>query len=75
MEPLRPLVDSIVMDLQPKQFTQEEKRALLHLLNQEVRFDGKSHYLLYALHLYCLGLFRALQTGDMAEIKWIDYEW
>lgn len=75
MEPLRPLVDSAVLDLQPEKLEREEKLVLVNLLNREVRYDGKKQYLLYAIRLYCSGLFRALQSGDMAEIKWIDYEW
>ena len=75
MEPLRPLVDSTVWDLQPEKLEREEKLILVDLLNQEVQYDGKRQYLLYAIRLYCGGLFRALQSGDIAEIKWIDYEW
>lgn len=75
MEPLRPLVDAAVLDLRPEKLEREEKLVLVNLLNQEVQYDGKRQYLLYAIRLYCGGLFRALQSGDMAEIKWIDYEW
>ena len=74
MEPLRPLVDSAVVDMQPKKLEQEEKMLLVNLLNRQVRYDGKQQYLLYAIRLYCGGLFRALQSGDIAEIKWIEYE-
>ena len=75
MEPLRPLVDSVVVDAAPTCFEKEEKIALLQLLNREVQVDGKKQYLLYALHLYCTSLFRALQGGDVSEITWVDYEW
>ena len=75
MEPLRPLVDTTVLDLKPEKLERVEKLALINLLNQEVQYDGKRQYLLYAIRLYCGGLFRALQSGDMSEIKWIDYEW
>ena len=75
MEPLRPLVDSVVVDTAPDRFEKEEKIALLQLLNREVRVDGKRQYLLYALHLYCASLFRALQGGDVSEITWVEYEW
>lgn len=75
MEPLRPLVDSVVVDTAPTCFEKEEKLALLQLLNREVQVDGKKQYLLYALHLYCNSLFRALQGGDVSEITWVDYEW
>lgn len=75
MEPLRPLVDSTVLDLHPERLERAEKLVLVNLLNREVLYDGKRQYLLYAMRLYCGGLFRALQSGDMSEIKWIDYEW
>lgn len=75
MEPLRPLVDGVVVDAAPTCFEKEEKIALLQLLNREVQVDGKKQYLLYALHLYCTSLFRALQGGDVSEITWVDYEW
>lgn len=74
MEPLRPLVDSAVMDMQPEKLEREEKMMLVSLLNRQVVYDGKQQYLLYAIRLYCGGLFRALQSGDIAEIKWIEYE-
>lgn len=74
MEPLRPLVDSAVMDMQPENLEREEKMMLVNLLNRQVAYDGKQQYLLYAIRLYCGGLFRALQSGDIAEIKWIEYE-
>lgn len=73
IEPLRPLVDEIVVDLCPEQFEKEEKLVLLRMFQMEVQYDGKKQNLLHALHLYCSGLFRALQSGDVAEIRWIDY--
>lgn len=75
VEPLRPLVDGTVLELCPKELGREEKFALVRLLNREVQYDGKRQYLLYAIRLYCAGLFRALESGDVAEIKWIEYEW
>lgn len=75
IEPLRPLVDGTVLELSPQQFGREEKLALIRLLNLPVQFDGKQQYLLYALRLYCAGLFRALESGDISEIRWVHYEW
>lgn len=74
MEPLRPLVDNAVMDMKPQTFDKEEKRALVRLLNAEVTLDGRRHVLLYALRLYCAGIFRALHSGDIGEIRMIEYE-
>lgn len=74
MEPLRPMVDQRVMQLERKKFEHEEKMQLVSLLNEEVQFGGKTHYLSYALRLYCQGLFSALQSGNPEDIRMIQYE-
>lgn len=74
MEPLRPMIDQAVKQMSPVAFEKEEKYALVRLLNTEVKLDGKKHVLLYALRLYCASIFRALQSGDVGEIRLIDYE-
>lgn len=74
MEPLRPLIDYAVKGMNPQVFEKEEKYTLVRLLNTEVTFDGKRHVLLYALRLYCASVFRALQSGDVGEIRMIEYE-
>ena len=74
MEPLRPMVDQRVMQLELKKFEHEEKMQLVSLLNEEVQFGGKTHYLSYALRLYCQGLFSALQSGNPEDIRMIQYE-
>ena len=74
LEPLRPLIDNAVMDMNPQVFEKEEKHALVRLLHADVTFDGKRHVLLYALRLYCAGIFRALQSGELDELKMIEYE-
>lgn len=74
MEPLRPLVDQAVVEMRPEIFEKEEKHTLVRLLNAEVMLDGKHHVLLYALRLYCASIFRALQNGDVGEMRMIEYE-
>ena len=74
MEPLRPLIDNAVMNMNPQTFEKEEKHTLVRLLHADVTFDGKRHVLLYALRLYCAGVFRALQSGELEELKMIEYE-
>ena len=74
MEPLRPIVDKAVISILPERFEKDEKAAMLSVLNAEVKYDGKQQYLLYAIRLYCAGLFRALQSGDIEQIRWIEYE-
>ena len=73
IEPLRPIVDSAVADLNPQKFEKEEKLVLLGLFNKEVQYDGKKQYLLYAIRLYCNSIFRSLESGEISEIKWIEY--
>ena len=74
MEPLRPMIDHAVVQMNPDVFEKAEKHALIRLLNTEVAIDGKRHVLLYALRLYCASVFRALQNGDVGELRLIDYE-
>ncbi|NLC72560.1 MAG: type II CRISPR-associated endonuclease Cas1 [Ruminococcaceae bacterium] len=74
MEPLRPLVDCAAYDLMPEKFEHEEKMNFVNLLNNEVIVDNKKQYLLFALRIYCSSVFKALQNGDVSEIKWIRYE-
>ena len=75
MEPLRPLVDSMVSKLRPEQFEKDEKLQMLRILQTDVLYDDKTQVLLYAIRLYVNSLLRALQSGDPAEIRWIEYEW
>ena len=74
MEPLRPMIDDAVMKMKPDVFEKEQKHALVRLLHADVTLDGKKHVLLYALRLYCAGVFRALQSGELEELKMIEYE-
>lgn len=74
MEPLRPMIDNVVVKIQPKEFEKEEKHALVRLLQTEVSFDGKRHVLLYALRLYCAAVFRTLLSGELEELRMIEYE-
>lgn len=74
MEPLRPMVDNAVMKMQPTTFEKEQKHALVRLLQTEVCFDGKKQVLLYALRLYCASVFRTLLSGELEELRMIEYE-
>ena len=60
--------------MQPKAFEKEEKHALVRLLQTEVSFDGMRHVLLYALRLYCAAVFRTLLSGELEELRMIEYE-
>ena len=45
MEPLRPLIDNAVMEMQPETFDKEQKHALVRLLHAQVFFDDRQHVL------------------------------
>lgn len=74
LEPLRPMVDQCVAEMNPEHFEKEEKHRLIQLLNAPIRVDGKKQVLLYGLRVYCGSVFHALQSGDIGEIRLIDYE-
>lgn len=75
MEPLRPLIDTLVYDLNPEKFHRQEKLALLKLFERDVYCEGKQCSFLHAVHLYCASIFRALNSEDTTLISWIEYEW
>ena len=74
LEPLRPLVDCTVIRMNPECLEHEQKMALVQLLNRQVMIDGREQFLLYGIRIYCASLFRALQNGDISEIRMIEYE-
>lgn len=69
MEPFRPLVDSIVKDLNPHKFEHEEKVEILRLFQQEVRIAGRIENISNAIKIYCRSIFDALNENDTAQIK------
>lgn len=71
MEPLRPMSDQTVIEMNPECF---EKHQLIQLLSAEVKVDGRKQALLYALRVYCTSVFHALQSGNIGEIRLIKYE-
>jgi len=74
LEPFRPMVDNAVVNMSLSQFEHQEKIQLVSLLNSEVEISGRTHYLTYALRIYCKSLFTALQSGNAEDIKHISYE-
>lgn len=74
MEPLRPMIDQAVIEMDPACFEKQEKHQLIQLLNAEVKVDSRKQVLLYAIRVYCTSVFHALQSGDVGEIRLIEYE-
>ena len=74
MEPLRVLVDYLVVKHRMISFTSEEKKIILSLLSLPVRINNRSERLNNALSIYIRSVFEALRTGDTAHIKFIKLE-
>lgn len=69
MEPFRPLVDQLVVELKPEKFETEEKRKMLELLNNEVEICGKMEVVTNAIKIYCRSVFDALNDRDISLIR------
>lgn len=69
MEPFRPVIDRIVVGMQPECFDTEEKREILSFLSDEVFIDGKYQYVSNAIKIYCRSIFDALNERDVSLIR------
>lgn len=74
MEPFRPFVDDLVIEMDPEEITPAEKRKLIDILNKEVTIDGKKNYLTNAIGIYCRSIFDSLFSEDLTVIKMCEYE-
>ena len=72
MEPIRPLIDSIV--LSGKLSNDNFKRELIDVLNAQVEFDGNKMYLENAVKLYCKSVMSSMISNKVDEIKYIKYD-
>ncbi|MGM9969484.1 MAG: type II CRISPR-associated endonuclease Cas1 [Anaeroplasma sp.] len=72
MEPIRPLVDSLVIknEISDENF----KLKFIELLSKKVNYLGKEIFLDNAIKLYVEDLMGYLMTGDERKINFIDYE-
>ncbi len=72
MEPLRPLVDKIVVskDIDDTNF----KNKMIDLLTIKCLFNSRETFLDNAIHLYVQSILSYLNTGDIGKIKFIEYE-
>lgn len=72
IEPLRPLVDSLVM----KELVDEEnyKTKYIELLSEKVKYNNMEIILDNAIHLYVEDMISFLKTGNVEKIRFIEYE-
>ena len=69
MEPFRPLVDKMVLELD---WEQGYKSQLLDIFNKQVKIKGKTQYLENAISIYCQSVFDALNNNDVGDIIFYD---
>lgn len=72
IEPIRPLIDSLVI----KEEVNEEnyKSKYIELLSKTVKYNGLDIILDNAIHLYVEDMLNFIKTGNLDKIRFIEYE-
>ena len=74
MEPFRPLVDEVAVELKPEVFEKEEKHKVLEIVNKEVQIGEKKEVFGNAIKIYCKSVFDALNERDISILKFYNNE-
>ena len=75
MEPYRPLVDSIVINLEVKDdFTHDDKMEILKVLNMKVKINTITLTVLNSISYYVRSVFEAIENEDASFIRFYRYE-
>lgn len=74
MEPFRPLIDQLVVSLDPQEFGKDEKYDILHVFDLDLKINGKKESITNAIRIYCRSIFDALNSNDISLIRFYDYE-
>lgn len=74
MEPFRPLVDQLVYQLELTEFNQHIKHLLVDIVNQNVIINQQRTTVDQAIKIYTKSVLEAVASGDIAEIKFYQYE-
>lgn len=74
MEPFRPFVDRLVLQLRPDKLEHEEKMRILNVLNMPVRIHHTEQLLLSAIRIYTHSVVHALRERDVEEMHNPVYE-
>ena len=74
MEPFRPLIDKVVLYMQPDKFEHDEKVAILQTLNDIIIIGNRNESVINAIKLYIRSVFDALNENDISLIKFYRYE-
>lgn len=74
MEPFRILVDKKVVQMNINEFSADEKKELIDIINDEVVIDNKSQRVANAIKIYCKSIFDSLNEEDSSLIKFYKIE-
>ena len=75
MEPYRPLVDSIVINLEAKDdLTHDDKMEILKVLNMKVKIDTITLTVLNSISYYVRSVFEAIENEDASFLRFYRYE-
>ncbi len=69
MEPFRPLVDCMVLQMMLVEFERLQKMELVNLLNKEVIINERCELISNAIKIYCKSVFDALEDADVSLIR------
>ena len=74
MEPFRPFVDQIVLNMEFDVFEHEEKMTLVQILNKKIKIDNREQYFSNALSIYAKSILEAIDKCAPDNIKFPDYD-
>ena len=74
MEPFRCIVDLFVKQHISDSFGTEDKHRVLDIVNAKLLIDGKSHFLMNAISIYCKSVFVAIEQKNPSAIKFYEPE-
>ncbi|MDO4476231.1 MAG: type II CRISPR-associated endonuclease Cas1 [Lachnospiraceae bacterium] len=66
MEPFRPLVDRMVIELLPEKFDKEEKHEMWKVMDQRIRIAGSKQLVSNAINIYAKSILDALNDDDLS---------
>lgn len=74
MEPFRILVDRRIYEMELEEFSIDEKREVVRLLNKTVEINGRNETVNNAIKIYCKSVFDAIENKNLSNIKFYRYE-
>lgn len=74
IEVWRILIDMEVCNMDYNVFDSCKKINLISILNQKIKFDGKTYFVNQAIYLYCKSIIDALNENDISLARFPEYE-